>query len=70
MFPRYQLFQEGASRVNSDNVLEDRDPQYDALLSQMVGRIQAKPGGKLEMGEVWFRTCYSHFHLFIKLLRS
>ncbi|XP_075478604.1 uncharacterized protein LOC142519461 isoform X1 [Primulina tabacum] len=41
----------GASRVNSDNVLEDRDPQYDVMLSQMVGRIRPKPGGKLEMGE-------------------
>ncbi|KZV24385.1 hypothetical protein F511_17576 [Dorcoceras hygrometricum] len=42
---------EGASRVNSDNVLEDRDPQYDIMLSKMVGRIRPKPGGKLEMGE-------------------
>ncbi|XP_047957634.1 uncharacterized protein LOC125203350 [Salvia hispanica] len=42
---------EGVSRVNPENVLEDRDPQYDSMLSQMVGRIQAKPGGKLEMGE-------------------
>ncbi|KAI3459276.1 hypothetical protein Pfo_015939 [Paulownia fortunei] len=42
---------EGASRVNAENVLEDRDVQYDAMLSQMVGRIRSKPGGKLEMGE-------------------
>ncbi|KAK4433923.1 hypothetical protein Salat_0555000 [Sesamum alatum] len=42
---------EGASIVNTENVLEDRDPQYDAMLSQMVGRIRSKPGGKLEMGE-------------------
>ncbi|KAG8372957.1 hypothetical protein BUALT_Bualt12G0121100 [Buddleja alternifolia] len=42
---------EDASRVNTENVLEDRDPQYDVLLSQMVGRIRSKPGGKLEMGE-------------------
>ncbi|KAK4388455.1 hypothetical protein Sango_2452100 [Sesamum angolense] len=42
---------EGASVVNAENVLEDRDPQYDAMLSQMVGRIRSKPGGKLEMGE-------------------
>ena len=37
---------------NVENVLEERDPQYDAMLSQMVGRIKAKPGGKPEMGEV------------------
>ncbi|GFQ04150.1 hypothetical protein PHJA_002558900 [Phtheirospermum japonicum] len=42
---------EGESRVNPENVLENRDVQYDAMLSQMVGRIQTKPGGKLEMGE-------------------
>ncbi|KAL0393237.1 UNVERIFIED_CONTAM: hypothetical protein Sradi_2546500 [Sesamum radiatum] len=42
---------EGASVVNAENVLEDRDPEYDAMLSQMVGRIRSKPGGKLEMGE-------------------
>ncbi|KAL6571581.1 hypothetical protein OROHE_003224 [Orobanche hederae] len=42
---------EDASRVNPENVLEDRDVQYDAMLSQMVGSIQTKPGGKLEMGE-------------------
>ncbi|KAM7488181.1 hypothetical protein LguiB_025665 [Lonicera macranthoides] len=40
-----------APRVNAENVLEDRDPRYDSMLNQMVGRIQAKPGGKLEMGE-------------------
>ncbi|KAL0434521.1 UNVERIFIED_CONTAM: hypothetical protein Slati_2786400 [Sesamum latifolium] len=39
----------GASVVNAENVLEDRDLQYDAMLSQMVGRIRSKPGGKLEM---------------------
>lgn len=33
-------------------MLEEKDPQYDAMLSQMVGRIQTKPGGKSEMGEV------------------
>ncbi|KAG6575057.1 hypothetical protein SDJN03_25696, partial [Cucurbita argyrosperma subsp. sororia] len=36
---------------NSENVLEERDPQFDAMLSQMAGRIRSKPGGKLEMGE-------------------
>ncbi|XP_010548932.1 PREDICTED: uncharacterized protein LOC104820251 [Tarenaya hassleriana] len=40
-----------ARRLNPDNVLEERDPQFDAMLSQMVGRIRAKPGGKAEMGE-------------------
>ncbi|KAL8490680.1 hypothetical protein ACS0TY_022613 [Phlomoides rotata] len=42
---------EGAPRVNMENILEDRDPKYDDMLSKMVGRIQSKPGGKLEMGE-------------------
>ncbi|KAI7995020.1 hypothetical protein LOK49_LG11G00194 [Camellia lanceoleosa] len=32
--------------------LQLKDPQYDAMLGQMVGRIRSKPGGKLEMGEV------------------
>ncbi|KAK6254524.1 NADH dehydrogenase [ubiquinone] 1 alpha subcomplex assembly factor 4 - like 1 [Theobroma cacao] len=45
------LDHERASRSNPENVLEERDPKYDAMLSQMVGRISAKPGGKLEMGE-------------------
>ncbi|XAR57099.1 hypothetical protein NMG60_11025122 [Bertholletia excelsa] len=39
------------SKVNPENILEQRDPQYDAMLSQMVGRIRSKPGGTLEMGE-------------------
>ena len=39
-------------KVNSENVLEERDPQYDSMLGHMVGRIRTKPGGKLEMGEV------------------
>ncbi|KAL2459637.1 hypothetical protein Fot_54381 [Forsythia ovata] len=42
---------EDAARVNAENVLEERDPGYDAMLGQMVGRIRPKPGGKLEMGE-------------------
>ncbi|KAK2991997.1 hypothetical protein RJ640_014858 [Escallonia rubra] len=45
--------QDDSPRANTENVLEERDPQYDAMLSQMVGRIQAKPGGKLEMGEAF-----------------
>lgn len=35
-----------------DNILEERDPKFDAMLGQMVGRIKSKPGGKPEMGEV------------------
>ncbi|XP_061370571.1 uncharacterized protein LOC133313241 [Gastrolobium bilobum] len=38
-------------RVNVDNILEERDPKFDAMLGQMVGRITSKPGGKPEMGE-------------------
>ncbi|XP_028784119.1 uncharacterized protein LOC114740154 [Neltuma alba] len=38
-------------RINADNVLEERDPKFDSMLGQMVGRITSKPGGKLEMGE-------------------
>ncbi|KAF4365106.1 hypothetical protein G4B88_018286 [Cannabis sativa] len=38
---------------NADNVLEERDPKFDAMLGQMVGRIKSKPGGKLEMGEAF-----------------
>ncbi|CAH8361714.1 unnamed protein product [Eruca vesicaria subsp. sativa] len=41
------------ARGSSDDtsVLEERDPKYDTMLNQMVGRIKAKPGGKAEMGE-------------------
>ncbi|CAH8351000.1 unnamed protein product [Eruca vesicaria subsp. sativa] len=42
---------EEARRKSDDNVLEERDPMYDTMLNQMVGRIKAKPGGKAEMGE-------------------
>uniref|UniRef100_A0A6N2K1T6 Uncharacterized protein n=1 Tax=Salix viminalis TaxID=40686 RepID=A0A6N2K1T6_SALVM len=45
------LGSDGAPRINPDNVLDQRDTQYDAMLSQMVGRIKSKPGGKLETGE-------------------
>ncbi|KAG6764878.1 hypothetical protein POTOM_032367 [Populus tomentosa] len=45
------LTEDGAPRINPDNVLEERDTQYDAMLSQMVGRIKSKPGRKLETGE-------------------
>lgn len=64
----FHLFfiQDDAPRVNAENVLEDRDPQYDAMLNQMVGRIQAKPGGKLEMGEVSSRKLF-FFYVFESL---
>ncbi|KAL5782335.1 hypothetical protein ACOSP7_007364 [Xanthoceras sorbifolium] len=42
---------DGNRQVNADNVLETRDPKYDAMLNQMLGRVTTKPGGKLEMGE-------------------
>lgn len=44
---------EGTSQISTENLLEERDPKYDAMLSQMVGRIRSKPGGKLEMGEAF-----------------
>lgn len=40
-------------KSNAENVLEERDPQYDSMLGHMVGRIRTKPGGKLEMGEAF-----------------
>ncbi|XP_031496461.1 uncharacterized protein LOC116261754 [Nymphaea colorata] len=43
---------ESLSKNRSESsVLEERDPEYDAMLRQMVGRISSKPGGKPEMGE-------------------
>ncbi|GAA0153491.1 microtubule or microtubule-binding cytoskeletal protein [Lithospermum erythrorhizon] len=48
----YLLFvTESLPKPNGEVVPEEKDPQYNAMLSQMVGRIQAKPGGKPEMGE-------------------
>ncbi|XP_058723472.1 uncharacterized protein LOC131595195 [Vicia villosa] len=38
-------------KANLDNILEERDPKFDAMLGQMLGRITSKPGGKPEMGE-------------------
>lgn len=38
--------------ANAENLLEERDPKFDSMLNQMVGRIKSKPGGKPEMGEV------------------
>ncbi|GMN46433.1 hypothetical protein TIFTF001_015616 [Ficus carica] len=47
------LDSDGAMVRNADNILEERDPQFDAMLSQMAGRIRTKPGGKPEMGEAF-----------------
>ncbi|KAG6726490.1 hypothetical protein I3843_02G070900 [Carya illinoinensis] len=49
----------GTPEINAENVLEERDPKYDAMLSQMVGRISSKPGGKLEMGEAFVVEKYN-----------
>ncbi|XP_029122754.1 uncharacterized protein [Elaeis guineensis] len=35
-----------------NGALEERDPKYDEMLKQMVGRITSRPGGKLEMGDL------------------
>lgn len=61
------LTEDGAPRINPDNVLEERDTQYDAMLSQMVGRIKSKPGGKLETGEVSYRDSFLLFVYFFSL---
>jgi len=50
------IFPESIPKMTSENVLEERDPGYDAMLGKMVGRITSKPGGKLEMGEVRIYT--------------
>uniref|UniRef100_A0A0D3C370 Uncharacterized protein n=1 Tax=Brassica oleracea var. oleracea TaxID=109376 RepID=A0A0D3C370_BRAOL len=60
--------QKGSGSVNADTLVDEavfdvetevenvlpveRDPQYDTMLNQMVGRIKAKPGSKAEMGEL------------------
>lgn len=49
---------ESIPKVTSENVLEERDPGYDAMLGKMVGRITSKPGGKLEMGEAFIVENY------------
>ncbi|TKY72621.1 hypothetical protein E2542_SST01364 [Spatholobus suberectus] len=46
-------------RVNMDNILEERDPKFDVMLGQMVGRITSKPGGKPEMGEAFVVEKYN-----------
>lgn len=67
---------EDISGLRSNNVLEERDPEYDAMLNKMLGRITTKPGGKLEMGEVrtfkqtkkkrkWARWCYKRPLVFV-----
>ncbi|KAJ3681124.1 hypothetical protein LUZ60_015613 [Juncus effusus] len=40
-----------SSKDEHDTALDERDQNYDKMLTHMVGRIKAKPGGKLEMGE-------------------
>ncbi|GMH29303.1 hypothetical protein Nepgr_031146 [Nepenthes gracilis] len=51
---------EGKSDTNvGSNVLEERDPQFDAMLNQMAGRITSKRGGKLEMGEAFVVERYN-----------
>ncbi|KAJ7955075.1 Dynein beta chain, ciliary protein [Quillaja saponaria] len=50
---------DGANRANVDNVLEGKDQKYDAMLSQMVGRIRSKPGGKQELGEAFVVEKYN-----------
>lgn len=50
---------DAAAKANADNVLEERDPKYDTMLGQMVGRIQSKPGGKPEMGEAFVVEKYN-----------
>ncbi|KAK7329423.1 hypothetical protein VNO77_23590 [Canavalia gladiata] len=47
------------ARVNMDNILEERDPKFDVMLGQMVGRITSKPGGKPEMGEAFVVEKYN-----------
>lgn len=48
----FTLVIETVPTVNNDNLLEERDLEYDAMLDKMAGRIKTKPGGKPEMGEV------------------
>ncbi|KAI3679613.1 hypothetical protein L2E82_51153 [Cichorium intybus] len=43
----------------TDDVIEERDSEYDAMLNKMVGRIQTKPGGKLETGEAYVVDKYN-----------
>ncbi|XP_059431211.1 uncharacterized protein LOC132164680 isoform X1 [Corylus avellana] len=50
---------DGTPGINADNLLEERDPKFDAMLSQMAGTIKSKPGGKLEMGEAFVVEKYN-----------
>ncbi|GAB2266454.1 hypothetical protein Dimus_001462 [Dionaea muscipula] len=50
--------EENAS-ANTGNELEEKDPKFDNMLSQMVGRITAKPGGKQEIGEAFMVEKYN-----------
>ncbi|XP_062150303.1 uncharacterized protein LOC133858861 isoform X1 [Alnus glutinosa] len=53
------LDSDGTPGINADNLLEERDPKFDAMLSQMSGRIKSKPGGKPEMGEAFVMEKYN-----------
>ncbi|XP_010666731.2 uncharacterized protein LOC104883865 isoform X1 [Beta vulgaris subsp. vulgaris] len=44
-------FPSDRNSTSNAQVLEERDPTYEVMLSQMAGKIKTKPGGKLEMGE-------------------
>lgn len=44
---------ESGNWKSNDRVLEERDPSYEAMLSQMAGKIKTKPGGLLEMGQAF-----------------
>lgn len=49
-----------------ENIIEERDSQYDILLSQMVGRIRSKPGEKFDgCGEVHELIVYCSSSLLI-----
>lgn len=50
------LLEVTTSTKDDHGVLAEQDPMYDDMLRHMVGRITSKPGGKLEMGEVRFKS--------------
>lgn len=47
----HQNPQSNSADGKAANVLEMKDPKFDAMLGQMAGRISTKQGGRLEMGE-------------------
>lgn len=52
---RIKVYKNDADGVYKSNaeVSPERDPKFEAMLNQMVGRITTKPGGKLETGEAF-----------------